>query len=50
MKFGRSLARNVVPEWSASYIKYKALKKLIRSAADEVKAGNKPDLAGTVLN
>lgn len=45
MKFGRNLSRNVVPEWSASYINYKALKKLIKSAAEDVKAGEKPDLA-----
>ena len=31
MKFGRNLARNQVPEWASSYIKYKALKKLIKS-------------------
>ncbi|KAL4890179.1 Glycerophosphoryl diester phosphodiesterase family-domain-containing protein [Aspergillus ambiguus] len=46
MKFGRNLSRNVVPEWSASYIKYKALKKLIKSAAENVKAGHDADLAG----
>lgn len=47
MKFGRNLPRNVVPEWGASYIKYKALKKLIKLAADDMKAGKEPDLAGT---
>ncbi|KAL1967929.1 hypothetical protein VTN77DRAFT_2346 [Rasamsonia byssochlamydoides] len=46
MKFGRNLARNVVPEWSSSYIRYKALKKLIKSAAEDVKAGKEADLAG----
>ncbi|KAK1146052.1 Glycerophosphocholine phosphodiesterase [Aspergillus melleus] len=46
MKFGRNLPRNVVPEWSASYIKYKALKKLIKSAAENMKAGHEADLAG----
>ncbi|KAE8149137.1 Glycerophosphoryl diester phosphodiesterase family-domain-containing protein [Aspergillus avenaceus] len=46
MKFGRNLPRNVVPEWSASYIKYKALKRLIKSAAEDVKAGHEADLAG----
>ncbi|KAL4975337.1 Glycerophosphoryl diester phosphodiesterase family-domain-containing protein [Aspergillus desertorum] len=46
MKFGRNLPRNVVPEWSASYIRYKALKKLIKSLADRVKAGHEADLAG----
>ncbi|KAJ5803003.1 uncharacterized protein N7503_005453 [Penicillium pulvis] len=46
MKFGRNLAQFTVPEWSASYIKYKALKKLIKSAAEKVKAGQEADLAG----
>ncbi|KAM5477967.1 Glycerophosphocholine phosphodiesterase [Microsporum canis] len=46
MKFGRNLPRNMVPEWSSSYIKYKALKKLIKSAVNAKKAGNDPDLAG----
>jgi SPX domain len=46
MKFGRNLPRNVVPEWSASYIKYKALKRLIKSAAEDTKAGKEADLAG----
>ncbi|KAL3472120.1 Glycerophosphoryl diester phosphodiesterase family-domain-containing protein [Aspergillus californicus] len=46
MKFGRNLPRNVVPEWSSSYIRYKALKKLIKSLAERVKAGHEADLAG----
>ncbi|KKK17847.1 hypothetical protein P175DRAFT_0472761 [Aspergillus ochraceoroseus IBT 24754] len=46
MKFGRNLPRNVVPEWSASYIRYKSLKKLIKSLAERVKAGHEADLAG----
>ncbi|GKZ18089.1 glycerophosphocholine phosphodiesterase [Aspergillus brasiliensis] len=46
MKFGRNLPRNMVPEWSSSYIRYKALKKLIKAAADNVKAGEEADLAG----
>ncbi|PWY84903.1 GDPD-domain-containing protein [Aspergillus heteromorphus CBS 117.55] len=46
MKFGRNLPRNMVPEWSASYIRYKALKKLIKAAAENVKAGQEADLAG----
>jgi glycerophosphodiester phosphodiesterase len=46
MKFGRNLSQFTVPEWSASYIKYKALKKLIKSAAEQVKAGQEADLAG----
>jgi hypothetical protein len=46
MKFGRNLSRNVVPEWSSSYINYKALKKLIKSTAEDVKEGKDADLAG----
>jgi hypothetical protein len=46
MKFGRNLPRNVVPEWSASYIRYKALKKLIKSAAEDARVGKDSDLAG----
>ncbi|KAI2789760.1 hypothetical protein POX_d05257 [Penicillium oxalicum] len=46
MKFGRNLPQFTVPEWSASYIKYKALKKLIKSAAEQIKTGQEPDLAG----
>lgn len=46
MKFGRNLPRNVVPEWSASYIRYKPLKKLIKSATEDIKAGHEADLAG----
>jgi glycerophosphodiester phosphodiesterase len=49
MKFGRQLPRNVVPEWGSEYIKYKALKKLIKAAADNVKAGKEADLAGESL-
>ena len=37
-----------MPEWASSYIDYKALKKLIKSAQREVEAGNEPDLAGMV--
>ncbi|KAJ6102519.1 hypothetical protein N7486_004946 [Penicillium sp. IBT 16267x] len=50
MKFGRNLAQFTVPEWSASYIKYKALKKLIKSAAEKVKAGQEADLAGCLAS
>lgn len=46
MKFGRNLPQFTVPEWSAHYIKYKALKKLIKSAAEKVKTGQEADLAG----
>ncbi|KAH8731241.1 Glycerophosphoryl diester phosphodiesterase family-domain-containing protein [Phaeosphaeriaceae sp. PMI808] len=45
MKFGHNLPRNQVPEWAASYINYKGLKKLIRTAADASKDGSAPDLA-----
>ncbi|KAI1916626.1 Glycerophosphocholine phosphodiesterase [Ophidiomyces ophidiicola] len=48
MKFGRNLPRNMVPEWSANYIKYKSLKKLIKSAIEAKKNGEEPDLAGNL--
>lgn len=50
MKFGRNLPRNVVPEWSSSYINYKALKKLIKSAADSQEAQGDVDLVGKLLH
>ncbi|KAL1607850.1 Glycerophosphocholine phosphodiesterase [Paraconiothyrium brasiliense] len=37
MKFGHSLSRNQVPEWASSYIDYKRLKKLIKTAVESVK-------------
>lgn len=46
MKFGHNLPRNQVPEWAASYINYKGLKKLIKTAAEGRKDGSAPDLAG----
>lgn len=46
MKFGRNLPRNQVPEWATSYIKYKALKKLIKSTAEDAKLGSNVDTAG----
>ncbi|KAL4802316.1 Glycerophosphoryl diester phosphodiesterase family-domain-containing protein [Aspergillus unguis] len=46
MKFGSNLPRNMVPEWSSSYIRYKSLKKLIKSLAERVKEGHEADLAG----
>ena len=49
MKFGRNLERNQVPEWKTSYIKYKALKKLIKSAAKDFKLGEGVDTAGILL-
>ncbi|PBP25726.1 glycerophosphoryl diester phosphodiesterase [Diplocarpon rosae] len=45
MKFGRHLLRTQLPEWSAFYINYKGLKKLIKAAVATVKAGTDPDLA-----
>ncbi|QSZ36134.1 hypothetical protein DSL72_007259 [Monilinia vaccinii-corymbosi] len=45
MKFGRSLPASQVPEWSSSYINYKGLKKLIKSAANAAKNGEDVDLA-----
>ena len=50
MKFGRNLPRNQVPEWASSYINYKALKKLIKVAADGVRDGETPDTAGESLH
>ncbi len=41
-----SLPRNQVPEWAASYINYKGLKKLVKAAALAAKNGEKVDLAG----
>ncbi len=48
MKFGQNLPRNQVPEWAFSYIDYKALKKLIKTEAKAIEAGEEPDLAGMV--
>ena len=48
MKFGQNLPRNQVPEWASSYIDYKALKKLIKSAQWAIESEEDPDLAGTV--
>ncbi|UPX10729.1 Glycerophosphodiester phosphodiesterase [Ascochyta rabiei] len=45
MKFGHDLPRNQVPEWASSYINYKGLKKLIKSAAAASNHGSDPDLA-----
>ncbi|KAL8716949.1 MAG: hypothetical protein Q9225_005767, partial [Loekoesia sp. 1 TL-2023] len=46
MKFGRNLPRNQVPEWATAYIKYKNLKKLIKSAAETAKTHDGADTAG----
>lgn len=43
---GCSLPRNQVPEWAASYINYKGLKKLVKAAAETAKLGETVDLAG----
>jgi len=45
MKFGRNLPRNQVPEWSAEYINYKGLKKLVKSASELFKHSQEADLA-----
>ncbi|KAL8994364.1 MAG: hypothetical protein Q9169_005651 [Polycauliona sp. 2 TL-2023] len=44
MKFGRNLPRNQVPEWAATYIKYKNLKKLIKLAAGNADTAGKSSL------
>ena len=46
MKFGQNLSRNQVPEWAASYIDYKTLKRLIKAALKAIEAREEPDLAG----
>lgn len=48
MKYAQNLPRNQVPEWASSYINYKALKKIIKSARHDVEGGAEADLAGTV--
>ncbi|KAG0130353.1 Glycerophosphoryl diester phosphodiesterase family-domain-containing protein [Tuber indicum] len=45
MKFGKSLPRNQVPEWSSSYIDYKGLKKHIKAAISGQRAEGEADLA-----
>lgn len=50
MKFGHDLPRNQVPEWASSYINYKGLKKLIKNAAEALKHGSEPDLAGKCIS
>ena len=49
MKFGRNLPRNQVPEWASSYINYKGLKKLIKSASQGDQQDGDPDLAGRMV-
>lgn len=43
--FVNSLTRNQVPEWSTSYINYKGLKKEMKEAEKQKRAGDSPDLA-----
>lgn len=44
-----SLPRNQVPQWAASYIDYKGLKKLLKSVViDSQEHGNDIDLAGGI--
>lgn len=38
-----------MPEWATYYIKYKALKKLIKSAAETTKHGEPADTAGKLV-
>ncbi|KHN98285.1 glycerophosphodiester phosphodiesterase GDE1 [Metarhizium album ARSEF 1941] len=45
MKFGRNLPRNQVPEWAASYINYKGLKKLVKALAQKASNGETVDPA-----
>ncbi|RPA90314.1 glycerophosphocholine phosphodiesterase [Choiromyces venosus 120613-1] len=45
MKFGKSLPRNQVPEWSSSYIDYKGLKKHIKAAISGQRTTGEADLA-----
>ena len=46
MKFGQNLPRNQVPEWASSYINYKGLKKLIKSAQRGATLEGDTDVAG----
>ena len=48
MKFGQNLPRNQVPEWAGSYIDYKALKKVIKTAKQAIESEEDPDLAGMI--
>ncbi|RPB09099.1 GDPD-domain-containing protein [Morchella conica CCBAS932] len=44
MKFGKSLPRNQVPEWSSNYIDYKGLKKHIKSVTSDQRVAGEADL------
>jgi SPX domain protein involved in polyphosphate accumulation len=39
MKFGKTLLKNQIPEWSRNYINYKALKKRVNRAEEEARVG-----------
>lgn len=39
MKFGKTLLKNQIPEWSRNYINYKALKKRVNRAEEESRLG-----------
>lgn len=45
----QSLPRNQVPEWAASYINYKGLKKLVKALAEKARTGDTVDTAGGLL-
>jgi glycerophosphodiester phosphodiesterase len=48
-QFLLSLPRNQVPQWAASYIDYKGLKKLLKSVViDSQEHGSDIDLAGGI--
>ncbi|KAF3915237.1 Tankyrase-2 [Dactylellina cionopaga] len=50
MKFGQNLYRNVVPEWQASYIDYRGLKKRIKKIIASTLDGSDPDLAPFIFS
>ncbi|KAK6506423.1 Glycerophosphocholine phosphodiesterase [Arthrobotrys conoides] len=50
MKFGQNLYRNVVPEWQASYIDYKGLKKRIKRILESTQDETDPDLAPFIFS
>lgn len=49
MKFGKTLPRLVIPEWSGYYINYKSLKKHISSVLGTGKKGDAADLIRTLF-
>lgn len=42
MKFGKTLLKSHIPEWSRSYISYKSLKKLLKNAVASQQQGTEP--------